>query len=424
MSPFRSHRSEITLIPLSEAKAFVNDRISRARPIAVDLEDALGLYTSVALTSEVDVPGFANTAVDGFAVVVADVAHATAEIPVELTVVGTIAAGDLPNLRLVPGSCARIMTGAAVPTGTEAVVMIEDTSVVEGSQGTKVRIHRGVEVGDNIRLAGSDIKEGSILFDAFTRVSPTVLASLASVGIRRVPTFRRLRVAVLSTGSELSDSPTLEYGKIRDTNRPALISTLTELGVVPVDYGCVPDDEALLAATFQKAAEECDAVITSGGVSVGDFDLSKLVLSRLSNGDMRWMQIAIKPAKPFAFGLIDNTPTFCLPGNPVSSLISLELLARPALRLMMGAPHPERTLIRAIADQDLSRTPDGRVHFVRTSARFGTDGRLHVRPLDGQSSHMLNALAGANSLVVLPDGHGVKFGQEINAMVLSADECY
>jgi molybdenum cofactor synthesis domain-containing protein len=196
-----------------------------------------------------------------------------------------------------------------------------------------------------------------------------------------------------------------------------LAPLLAESGCVVDHRGTVPDDEAALEAVLRDAAATCDAVVTSGGVSMGDYDVVKAVLGRIA--DMRWMQIAIKPAKPFAFGVLDDTPLFGLPGNPVSSLISFELLARPALRRMMGHQHVARQSVVGITDTDLGRKPDGKVHFVRTTGRFADDGRYHVNPVGGQASHQLAATALANSLVVLPDGDGVPAGTDVAVLLLS-----
>jgi len=225
-------------------------------------------------------------------------------------------------------------------------------------------------------------------------------------------------VGVLSTGDELSDEPgPLRPGQIRDSNRPTLLALLRGSGCEAVDLGLVPDDEEAIAAAVRRGTQECDAVLTSGGVSVGDFDLVKTVLDRL--GQMRWMQVAIRPAKPFAFGTVDGTPVFGLPGNPVSSMVSFELFARPALRQMMGHTQLDRPRARAVADEPLRRTPDEKIHFVRVVAAMGADGRYHLRSAGGQGSHQLAAMAAANALAVLPDGDGVAAGAEVDTLLLA-----
>jgi molybdenum cofactor synthesis domain-containing protein len=233
-----------------------------------------------------------------------------------------------------------------------------------------------------------------------------------------------LRVGVLSTGDELiDDGSPLEPGQIRESNRIMLCGLIEDAGAMAIDYGIVRDDEAALEQTLRRGAEECDAIVTSGGVSMGDYDVVKAVLSRIA--EMQWMQIAIKPAKPFAFGELKRqdgvpVPVFGLPGNPVSSMVSFELLARPALRKMAGHPDTtwQRSTITAIADSPMNRSPDGKVHYQRVIGQFAADGRLHVSSVRAQGSHQLAASSLANGLAVLPDGEGVSVGQDVAVILL------
>jgi molybdopterin molybdotransferase len=225
------------------------------------------------------------------------------------------------------------------------------------------------------------------------------------------------RVAVLSTGDELvTDGSPLRPGQIRESNATMLAPLLAEAGCVVDHRGVVPDDESRLEAVLRDAAATCDAIVTSGGVSMGDYDVVKAVLGRIA--EMRWMQVAIKPAKPFAFGTLDGVPVFGLPGNPVSSLVSFELLARPALRRMMGHRHVARPSLVGVTDTDVHRQVDGKVHFVRVTGAFADDGRYHVRPVGAQGSHQLAATALADALVVLPDGPGVPAGADVAVLML------
>ena len=275
------------------------------------------------------------------------------------------------------------------------------------------------KAGDSIRLAGSDVTEGQIVFNAGTELGPAHIGVIASIGRHSVSVYRRARVAVLSTGDELVDEARpLQPGEIRESNRRMLVAMVAAAGATPVDFGVVRDDETILADTLRRATKQCDAIVTSGGVSMGDFDVVKAVLSQIA--DMTWMQIAIKPAKPFAFGLLDGTPVFGLPGNPVSAMVSFELIARPGLRRMMGnsAQNAERVNVRALADQSFGRRPDGKTHFVRVHGRFADDGRFHVRSTGEQGSHQLASTAMANGLAVLPDGNGVAEGGEVDTLLL------
>jgi molybdenum cofactor synthesis domain-containing protein len=251
-----------------------------------------------------------------------------------------------------------------------------------------------------------------------TELGPGHLGVLASVGVETVDIVPKARVGVLSTGDELTSAPgDLRPGQIRDSNRPMLLALVARAGCVPVDLGSAPDDEAAITAAIDRGVAECDAILTSGGVSVGDFDYVKVVLDRL--GDMHWWQVAVRPAKPLAFGTVRGTPVFGLPGNPVSSMVSFELFARPALRQMMGHRELLRPLLPAVADEALRRHPDGKVHFVRVVATTDDDGRLHVRSTGGQGSHLLRAMALANALAVLPDGEGVHAGETVKVLLLT-----
>ena len=416
----------MALISLEAARRRVLAQCQPVRARAIPLADALGCVTSVPLTAEWPVPPFANTAVDGFAVRAIDVGST----PVTLKVVGTIAAGAPPSMTVGAGEAVRILTGAPMPPGADAVVMVEDTDAWDGRSGreaggistaTTVEIRKAVAAGDNVRGAGDDLQAGQVVFGPGTVLGPGHLGVLASMGVRRVPVHPRARVGVLSTGDELVDGPEpLQPGQIRDSNRRMLLGLLSETNADPIDLGLVRDDEAALTDALTDGLGRCDAVITSGGVSVGDFDYVKVVLDKLSGSTMQWMQIAIRPAKPFAFGTIDAKPVFGLPGNPVSSLVGFEVLARPAIRSMMGHPRLDRAQVTAVADEALRRRADGKLHLVRVRAEWSDgDGRFHVRSSGGQASHLLRSMALANALALVPDGEGVDAGAEVRVMLLS-----
>jgi len=408
------------VIDISEARAYVLARCPVAAPISVPCRESTGLVLASPVVATEDVPPFANSAVDGYAVVAASIAVATQAAAVELPVVGEVAAGAYTDRVLQAGEAIRIMTGAPVPAGADAVVMVEDTERLD--DGQRVAISRAVSVGMAVRPRGDDVCAGTRLYGAGIVVSPAVAGVLASVNAAVVQVVPQARVAVLSTGDELIDdgSPLLP-GQIRESNRTMLLGLVRSAGCDAVDFGVVRDDEAALEETLRKAAAECDAIVTSGGVSMGDYDVVKTVLSRIA--DMRWMQIAIRPAKPFAFGLLESgdhqVPVFGLPGNPVSSIVSFELLARPALLQMMGHAIIDRPLVPAIADGALSRRPDGKTHYVRVFAKFGDDGRVHVESVGSQGSHQLAATSLANAIAVVPDGDGVAPGGTVPTILLS-----
>jgi molybdopterin molybdotransferase len=400
-----------------EATAHVLARVSVLPVISLPIEQAVGTVLAAAIHAGEDVPPFANSAVDGYAVRAADVANA----PVELEVVGEVAAGAYSTHELQSGEAIRIMTGAPVPAGADAIAMVEDCERLD--DGARVRINRAVAAGGAVRNVGDDVVAGALLYPIGTVIRPAVTGVLASVNVRSADVVRRARVAVLSTGDELiADGSPLQPGQIRESNKTMLLPMVVEAGADAVDYGIVTDDEATLEAVLRDAADTCDAIVTSGGVSMGDYDVVKAVLSKIA--DMRWMQIAIKPAKPFAFGLLRNSagrdiPVFGLPGNPVSSLVSFELFARPALRSMMGHTVFNRPTVRAVADTALRRGADGKTHYARVFGSFGEDGRYHVGSVGSQGSHQLAATSLATGIAVIPDGDGIAAGGEVDVIVLS-----
>jgi len=311
------------------------------------------------------------------------------------------------------GEAMRIMTGAPLPHGADAVVMVELTR----TEGDDVFVLDSVPVGNHIRGVGDDVQAGTEVVPQGTVLTAGHLGVLAGLGRTQVKVYRRARVGVMSTGDELVEgAQPLKPGQIRDSNRVTLLNLVAEAGCEPVDLGLIIDDEDVIRDALQVGISQCDAVLTSGGVSMGDYDFVKAVLSEL--GDFNWMQVAIKPAKPLAFGVMGDTPVFGLPGNPVSSMVSFELFARPALKHMMGHTSTERPRFTAAARTDLVRTVDGKVHFQRVVAEVGSDGRWTARSAGGQGSHQLTAMAAANALAVLADGSGVVEGDDVTIMYL------
>ena len=406
------------MISLAEARQLVLEHADPLPARVVDAADAVGCVLDQPVVATEPVPPFVNSAMDGYAVRAAD----TADAPASLAVVGTILAGDATALTVGSGQAARIMTGAPLPAGADAVCMVERTRPTD--DGGRVVIEIALRAGEHVRHPGEDIRVGDIVFPAQTAVTPAHVGVLSSLGIRQVPVHPRPRVAVLSTGDELfsGDGP-LPAGKIRDSNRPALVATLAADGFEVLDFGVVGDDERAAAEAFAAAAAKCDAVVTSGGVSVGDRDIVRLVLDQLGGPGTRWMQVAIKPAKPLAVGRFGDTatPFFGLPGNPVSALVSYELFVRPALRSMAGHHRLDRPVLRALAAEPLERRPDGKLHLLRARVSALPDGQLQVRTAGGQASHQLRAMADANAFALVPDGHGVGAGQPVAVLLLGAD---
>lgn len=404
------------MIPLAEARDHVLARCAPRAPLAVPLDEALGCVLAASVAAGEPVPPWDNSAMDGYAVRAADVAGADADRPVPLPVVATVAAGAAADTEVGPGQAVRIMTGAPMPPGADAVVMVERTR--GGPDAAVVEVLEAVAAGRNVREAGSDIAQGQTVIEGGTLLGPAHLGVLASVNVRRPFVTPRPRLGVISTGDELVDEDRpLAPGEIRESNRPTLVALARSFGIDAVDLGSVPDDRDALSAALVGAAASCDAVATSGGVSMGDFDLVKVVLGELA--DMRWMQIAIRPAKPFAFGVLDGTPVFGLPGNPVSSMVSLALLGVPGLRRLAGRTDLDLPRVAAVAGPGLGRRPDGRTAFQRVVCRW-VDGRIHAHPVSGQGSHQLSSAADANALAVLPDGDGVPEGGEVTVVLLGA----
>ena len=428
MSPKDSANTTRSLIPITDARQLVLAACVASDPINVGIDRATGFVLAQDVVSPEDIPPFANSAVDGYAVRAADTSGASSTQDISLRVVGEVAAGAPANISVENGTAIRIMTGAPMPAGADSVVMVEDTKFdgdrvnFDGSQ--LVQIFKEVRSGDAVRRAGDDVLVGDKVFVIGTEIRPSVAGVLASVNCRNPLVYPRVRVAVLSTGDELiDDGSVLGPGQIRESNRTMLMGLVAQAGAEAIDYGIVRDDEAALVAVLRQAAIECDAIVTSGGVSMGDYDVVKAVLSRIA--EMHWMQLAIKPAKPFAFGLLDadagrRVPVFGLPGNPVSSLVSFELLARPAIRKMAGHPQSawDRPLITAIADSPIKRSADGKVHYQRVIAHFKDDGRLHIDSIRSQGSHQLAASALANAIAVVPNGNGVEAGGEVPTILL------
>jgi len=408
------------MTPLEEVRALVLAHCARGPVVSLPLIDTRGLVLAEPVIAGEQVPPFANTAVDGYAVRASDVTN----VPVELRVIGEVAAGAVAQMPISEGTAIRIMTGAPIPDGCDAVVMVEDTERM-GDDG--VRILKSVGVTAGIRDAGSDVQSGATVFEAGVVVTPMVEGVLSSINARKVAVYWKPRVGVISTGDELvDDGSPLEKGQIRESNRKMLLRLVEEAGAEAIDLGIIRDNEEDLEDTLRKATSRgmVDALISSGGVSMGDYDVVKAVLGRIA--DMHWFQIAMKPAKPFAFGTMpgvgeSTVPIFGLPGNPVSSLMSFELIARPAIRTMMGVAQPFRPRVVAIVDEDVKRGVDGKTHFDRVHAYWNTDGRVHVRRTGPQGSHQLASTALANAIMAVPDGNGIQAGDEVTVTFLGAD---
>lgn len=382
--------------PLRSAQHQVLAALPALPTQAVSIEEALGLALRESAVATHPVPPFANSAMDGYAVRAADVAS----VPAKLEVIEDVPAGSVATRVVESGTAIKIMTGAPMPSGANAVVRVEDTQ----QAGTTVTISIGVPEGASVRSAGGDVESGTVVVEQGVRLTPAHIGVLANIGQATVQVGRRPRVAVASTGDELVavDGPPLGPGQIRDSNRPMLIAMLRDLGAEVIDLGRIPDDEKRLTATLHRGAHEADVVVTSGGVSMGEYDLVKAVLGEL--GDIDFWQVAMQPAKPFAFGRLDETPFFGLPGNPVSSFVAFEQFVRPALLHMMGATRIARPRIEGRTEVDLDTDPEKTV-FLRVVTRMEEAVRWS-RPSGGQSSNVLSAVATGDAFAVVEQGIG------------------
>ncbi len=379
--------------PLADAQRDVLAALPALPETDVPLADAAGLVTATAVRAAHDVPPFTNSAMDGYAVRAADVAV----VPVDLDVVEDVPAGSVATRVVGPGTAIKIMTGAPLPGGADAVVKVEDTEPGDG----RVRILAAAGPGTAVRPAGGDVAAGDRVLDAGVRLGPAHLGMLASLGVHHPRVRRRPVAAVMSTGDEvLPADAELRPGAIHDSNRPMLVALLEELGAVVVDMGIVPDDPGVLRSALEDAAGKADVVLSSGGVSMGEYDLVKAVLRDL--GHVEFWKVAMQPAKPFAFGTVAGKPLFGLPGNPVSSMVAFEQFVRPGLLTMMGARRVFRPRVPGLLDEPVTTAAEKAV-FVRVGVEW-RDGAWHAWPSGGQSSNVLSALSAADAFAVVPVG--------------------
>jgi molybdopterin molybdotransferase len=397
------------VIPLAEAQSRILDAVTPLAPRRFECRVARGLVLAEDLVAREPVPPFANTGMDGYAV-------RAANTPGSLRVIGELPAGRAPTIAVGPGEAIRIMTGAPMPDGADAVVMVERTRP-DGDGNVVVEV---AQPGEHVRLAGGDVEAGALVFSRGTLLTPAHLGVLASLDVHEVSCRPRPRVAVVSTGDELVASGALAPGRIRDSNRPMLLALVEELGCEAIDGGIVRDDERAITAAVEHAADTCDVLLTSGAVSVGDYDYVKLVLERVGKqrgGWSLWAQVAIKPAKPLAFAMLGPVPAFGLPGNPVSSRVSFELFARPALRKLAGRADVQAEPVRATAVTAMRRRADEKLHLDRVRV-WVDDGRYVCERAGAQASNVLSGMADANGLVLLDDGEGVDAGAEVRVILL------
>ena len=382
--------------------------------IRVELTQALGCIVARDVISPINVPAHDNSAMDGFAFAGAQLGNNAA---LTLSIVGTALAGAAWQGHAGPGQCVKIMTGAVMPAGLDTVVPQELTQ----RDGEHIVIAPDtLRLGDNRRFKGEDLMQGQVALAAGSMVTPAALGLLASLGVAEVPVLRRLRVAFFSTGDEiLRPGEPAREGAVYDSNRYTLFGLLTRLGVEVIDMGLVRDDPQALEAAFAAAASKADAIITSGGVSVGEADHTKAVMRKLAGGEsgMAFWKIAMRPGRPMAVGRIGNAVLFGLPGNPVAVMVTYLAFVRPALLRMMGSTAKPIPLLKAQSLEDIRKKP-GRTEYQRGIVAPTADGTLTVHTTGQQGSGVLNSMVQANGLIVLHHEQGnVAVGQDVDVMM-------
>ncbi|HEX4833320.1 MAG TPA: gephyrin-like molybdotransferase Glp [Trebonia sp.] len=410
------HDGDMTPVEVYQSQILAAVRALPATELA--LADAEGCVLAEDVTAAVSLPSFDNSSMDGYAVLAADTAKASADAPVTLPVTGEVAAGDIGAFALVPGTAMRIMTGAQLPAGANAIVPVELTD-----GGTyRVEIRREVPLGSSVRYVGGDARQGEVLLTKGTRLKPMHIAVAASAGRGRVLVRPRPRVVVLSTGNELAEPGTpLVPGRIWDSNSYMIAAAVREAGAIAFRHPIVPDDPGGVLPLLEEQLLRADLLITTGGVSMGgEHDVVKAALSQL--GTVTFRKVALQPGMPQGFGTVgeDRIPIFTLPGNPVSAYVSFQLFVRPALGALQDDLARFLPMVRATLTAGV-RSPAGRRSYLRAVLPEAglPGGGTRVTPLSGQGSHQIATLGQANALVIVPEWIvSLKEGDEVDVLVL------
>lgn len=400
------------MLTVEEARARILAHITPLATEEIPLTTALDRILAEDAVAHDETPPFINSAMDGYALRSADTQSATPDTPVTLRLAGEVPAGSVYAGTVAAGETVRILTGAPVPDGADAVLQQELTEVADGM----VSLRQTVDIGANIRPAGGDLRPGMRLIAAGTQLGPAEIALLAAAGIHPVRVTRRPRVAILATGDELAPlGETPGPGQIRETNSPYLIAAVMRAGGEPMPLGIARDRSDDIRARLEQA-RAADLILTSGGVSVGDYDLVKQILAE--QGDIDFWRVRMRPGKPVAFGLLSGTPLLGLPGNPASAAVTFELFGRPTIRRMLGCAQIERPLIQArLTGSNIAR--GDRRHYVRVRL-MARDGILEARQTGAQDSHLISSLQGASAYLVIEEGAGViTEGEIVPALLLN-----
>jgi molybdopterin molybdotransferase len=395
-------------------------------PEQAPILDTLGQVLAEDIFSDINIPPLDNAAMDGYAIRARDTAEAGSKTPTVLCVIDTVIAGAISTKEVAPGTAIRIMTGAPVPKGADAVVRFEDTDETErkGAAQNEIGVLCKLKPGANIRRAGEDVVKGSLILKKGTVIRPAEVGVLASLGKSQAPVIRRPVVAVLATGNELVEvGKPLPPGKIYNSNTYSVAALVKRYGGIPKILGIALDTEKSLIEKLRQG-QDADMLITSGGVSAGDYDIVKDVLAK--EGEITFWTVRMKPGKPLAFGTIKggkgrSIPHLGLPGNPVSSMVTFELFARPAIFKMMGKKNFAKPAVEATLEEPIANT-DGRRVFIRTVVEK-RGGKFYARLTGPQGSGILTSMSLANGLVVVPEDKAeVKAGEVVNVMMLDWNE--
>jgi molybdenum cofactor synthesis domain-containing protein len=410
------HDDVAGLLSVEDARDRVLSQIHPLAPLQLPLTDADGCVSAEDVVATRDLPEFASSAMDGFAVRASDISGATPGSPVELKIVGRAMIGRRPEAVVGGGEAVRIATGAPIPAGADTVVPVENAE----PGGEMVQIFDAPVTGKHVRPAGEDVKDGQVLVPAGKRLGPPELGLLANAGFPHPIVHPRPRVIVLSTGDELiPPTETPEFGQIRDSNAYTLYAGLRELGAMPVLAGIVKDDVDSLRETVQSYLIQADAFVSSGGVSVGERDVVKAAFFR--RGDLDFYKVAMQPGMPQGFGHIEGKPFFGLPGNPVSVFVSFEIFVRPAILKMMGRSQLYRPEVTATLAEDVSG-PKGKLQFARVLLERKDDGWI-ATPTGARGSNLISTVARANGLAMIPVGTATApEGSQVRVMVFRSAE--
>lgn len=403
--------------PLGAAEAAVRilAEVRRQPTLRIPLDDALGSVLAEDIVSPLDIPAWTNSAMDGYAARGQDVRGASEGRPVRLRVIEQLPAGQFPTRPLGPGESARIFTGAPLPEGADSVIRQEDTDLGADT----VAIVKDRDVGVNIRRAGEDIKKGSTVLTAGTELGPAQLGVLASLAVAHPLVYRRPRVAILGSGDEIVDidqpEQILSGRKIASSNTHTLVALVRQAGGEPINLGIAGDTRESLRDHLTRA-QDCDLLVTTAGISVGEHDYVRAVLEELG-GELRFWKLRMRPGAPVGFGLVGQMPWIGLPGNPVSTMVTFELFVRPATRKMMGHSLPFRRTVPVRAAEPISVKPKLQ-HFLRGVVSQGTQGP-EARLTGPQGSGILTSMVLANALLVIPEGQfETPAGATVQALIL------